>query len=69
MPQPRCFTLRLPHDLYIDLYELANSQGKTLNAMVIELIKIAMSHKIDVRVALQELLDREFGPSAIVAEG
>lgn len=68
MAQPRCFTLRLPPELYIELYELATAQGKTLNATVIELVKIAMSHKVDVRDALKELLDREFGPSAVTAK-
>jgi predicted DNA-binding protein len=66
--QIRCFTLRLPQELYIDLYELSSTQGKTLNATVIELIKIAMSHKVDIREALRQLLDKEFGPDAITAE-
>jgi predicted DNA-binding protein len=63
--QPRCFTLRLPPELYVELYELATAQGKTLNATVIELVRIAMSHKVDVREALKELLDREFGSGDI----
>jgi hypothetical protein len=67
--QPHCFTLRLPQDLYIELYELSQSQSKTLNATVIEMIKIAMHHQIDVRQALQQLLDKEFGPSGISANG
>ncbi len=68
MAQPHCFTLRLPTELYIDLYELAQAQDKTLNATVIELIRIAMSGKVDVREALLAMLDREFGPSAITAK-
>lgn len=62
------FTLRLPKDVYVEVYELSVTQGKTLNAAVIDLIKIAMSHKVDVRQALQELLDKEFGNDAIIAE-
>ena len=68
MPQPRCFTLRLPQELYIELYELATAQGKTLNATVIELVRIAISNKIDVREALKNLLDREFGSDALTAK-
>lgn len=68
MAQPRCFTLRLPQELYISLHELSVSQGKTLNATVIELMKIAMSHKTDVRQALWELFNKEFGPDAVSAE-
>ena len=67
MAKPHCFTLRLNQDLYIELCDLSSSQGKTLNATVIELIKIAMSHKSDVREALKNMLDKEFGPSAVVA--
>lgn len=63
------FTLRLPPDVYVEIFELSQAQGKTMNATVIDLIKIAMSHKISVRRALQEMLDKEFGTDAIVAEG
>jgi len=64
----RCFTLRLPPELYVDVFELADARGKTLNATVIELIRIAMSNQMDVRAALQKMLDREFGLDAITAE-
>jgi len=66
---PHCFTLRLPQDIYVEVFELSQSQGKTMNAAVIDLIKIAMTHKISVRKALEELLNREFGVDAITSEG
>lgn len=68
MAKTHNFTLRLPPDVYVEVFELSQTQGKTMNAAVIDLIKIAMTHKITVRKALQELLDREFGLDAIVAE-
>ena len=66
--QPHCFTLRLPRDLYVEVFELSKSQGKTMNATVIDLIKIAMTQKVSVRKALEDLLDREFGDSAVTSE-
>ncbi len=69
MAKTHNFTLRLPPDVYVEVYELSQAQGKTMNATVIDLMKIAMSHKISVRRALQEMLDKEFGTDAIVAEG
>ncbi len=39
-----------------------------MNATVLDLIKIAMSHKVSVRKALQELLDREFPSDGITSE-
>lgn len=63
-----CFTLRLPLDLYVEVYDLSVAQRKTLNSTVIDLIKIAMTQKIDVRKALQEMLAREFGPDALTSE-
>lgn len=69
MAKTNNFTLRLPPDVYVEIYELSQAQGKTMNATVIDLIKIAMSNKISVGKALRELLDREFGTDAIVAEG
>lgn len=66
--QINCFTLRLPTDLYVEVYELSLSQQKTMNATVIELIKIAMTQKIDVRKALQDMLDREFGSDAFTSK-
>lgn len=69
MAKPHCFTLRLPQDVYVEVFELASSQGKTMNTVVLDLIKIAMSNKISVRKALQELLDREFPDNAVTAEG
>lgn len=53
----------------MEVFELSQSQGKTMNAAVIDLIKIAMTHKISVRKALEELLNREFGVDAITSEG
>ena len=69
MAKTHNFTLRLPPDVYVEVYELSQAQGKTMNATVIDLMKIAMSHKISVRRALQEMLDKEFGTDGIVAEG
>jgi hypothetical protein len=66
--QPHCFTLRLPQDIYIEVFELSQAQGKTMNATVIDLIKIAMSQKVSVRRALEALLDREFPNDAITSE-
>lgn len=68
MAQPHCFTLRLPLDLYVEVYDLSVAQKKTLNATVIDLVKIAMTQKIDVRKALQEMLDREFGSDAFTSQ-
>lgn len=68
MAKPHCFTLRLPIDLYVEVYDLSVAQGKTLNTVVIDLVKIAMTQKIDVRKALQDMLDREFGTDAFTSE-
>ena len=68
MAQPHCFTLRLPLDLYVEVYDLSVAQGKTLNATVLDLVKIAMTQKIDVRKALQDMLDREFGTDAFTSQ-
>jgi len=65
---PHCFTLRLPRDVYVEVYELSQSQEKSMSSTVIDLIKIAMSHKVSVRKALFDLLDREFPDNAIIAE-
>lgn len=62
------FTLRLPRDLYVEIYELSVSQDKTLNATVIDLVKIALTQKVDIRRALEMMLDREFGTNAITAQ-
>lgn len=62
------FTLRLPPDVYVEVFDLSQTQRKTMNATVLDLIKIAMSHKVSVRKALQELLDREFPSDGITSE-
>ena len=67
MAKTHNFTLRLPRDVYVEVYELSQAQDKTLNTTVLDLIKIAMSHKVSVRKALQELLDKEFGNDAITS--
>lgn len=67
MAQVRCFTLRLPQDLYVRVFEAAEAQKKTLNATVIDMILIALSKKMDVRSALIDMLDREFPTDAITS--
>lgn len=61
----RPFTLRLPEDLYLEVHEKAVSANKTQNAVCIELIEIGLGKKMDVRKALQDLINREFPDHAI----
>lgn len=56
----RPFTLRLPEELYLQVANQAISSGKTQNAICIELIRGGLGAKMDVRRALQDLIDREF---------
>lgn len=63
----RPFTLRLPEELYLQVVEQAMAGNKTQNAVCVELIEIALGKKLDVRTALQELLNREFPQHAITA--
>jgi hypothetical protein len=62
----RPFTLRLPEDIYLEVANRAMSSGRTQNAVCTELIRIGLGAKMDVREALQQLLDREFSDNAIV---
>lgn len=64
----RAFTLRLPEDLYLEVAERAIRSDKTQNAICIELLKVGLGAKMDVRQALIDLLDREFSESAITIE-
>lgn len=61
----RPFTLRLPEDLYLEVATRAISSGKTQNAICTELIRIGLGAKMDVRKALQELMDREFSDNDV----
>lgn len=61
MARVRCFTLRLPPDLYSEVYDLSVSRGKTMNATVMDLIKVAMERQVDIGVALKQLLSKELG--------
>ena len=61
----RPFTLRLPEDLYLEVANRAISSGKTQNAVCTELIRIGLGAKMDVRRALQELMDREFSDNDV----
>lgn len=65
----RAFTLRLPEELYLEVAQRAIASGKTQNAICIELIQIGLGAKMDVRKALQDLIDREFADSAITICG
>jgi hypothetical protein len=61
----RPFTLRLPEDLYLEVAERAISSDKTQNAVCIELIRIGLGAKMDVREALLGLVAREFPEGCI----
>lgn len=61
----RAFTLRLPEDLYLEVADRAIAAGRTQNAECIELLRIGLGRKMDVRKALQDLMDREFSESDI----
>lgn len=65
----RPFTLRLPEDLYLEVNDRAAAADKTQNAICIELIQIGLGKKMDVRKALQDLINREFPEHAITAAG
>lgn len=65
----RAFTLRLPEDLYLEVASRALSSGKTQNAVCMELISIGLGAKMDVRKALQDLMNREFSENAITLSG
>jgi hypothetical protein len=63
----RPFTLRLPEELYLKVFEQAQTGDKTQNAVCIELIEIGLGKKMDVRNALVDLLAKEFPDHAITA--
>lgn len=65
--KPRCFTLRLPNDLYMLVAETAHRNNTTLNTTVIELIKLAQARQLDAREIVEQLLDKEFGCRADAA--
>ena len=69
MANVRCFTLRLPPDLYIELFDASEAKGKTLNATACELIRVGLRKQMDIRAGLQQLIDREFGLDAVSTEG
>lgn len=61
----RAFTLRLPEELYLEITERALGSERTQNSICIELIRIGLGAKMDVRQALEDLLRKEFPESAI----
>lgn len=66
--KPHCFTIRLPRELYIEVYQQADRSGKTMNAKVIELLRIALNGQADIRQAFERIFAKEFGPSDIAAK-
>lgn len=61
----RPFTLRLPEELYLRVNEIAVAGEKTQNAICVELIEIGLGKKLDVRMALEDLLAKEFPEHAV----
>ena len=68
MAKVRCFTLRLPPELYAEVHELSVVRDKTMNATVIDLIKVAMQRQVDIGVAVKQLLSRELGIDVLTTE-
>lgn len=68
MAKARPFTLRLPEDLYLQVANQAIRTGKTQNAICTELIRIGLGGKMDLRAAMQKLIDREFSDDDIAVE-
>lgn len=62
--KPHCFTIRLPQELYIEVYELGVASNMTMNAKVIELLNVGITKTVDMREFMEKLIDKEFGPRA-----
>lgn len=56
MSGPRSFTVRVPYDMYLDICDLAQNEGKKLNTKVNELLKIGMGETVRVTEVLREML-------------
>lgn len=63
MSGPRSFTVRVPYEIYLQICDIAQRDGKKLNTKVNELIQIGLGRIISVEDALKEMLLR------VVADG
>jgi hypothetical protein len=54
----RSFTVRLPHDLYLELAAAADGDGECLNVTVNKLLKLGLGKHLDLTKALHRLLQR-----------
>ena len=53
---PRSFTVRVPHEVYLTICDLAQREGKKLNAKVNDLIAIGIGKNIQLDAQLREML-------------
>lgn len=56
MQKPRSFTVRVPYDTYIAICDLAQQEGKKLNAKVNDLISLGLGKTVDMNETLRAML-------------
>lgn len=56
MSTPRSFTVRVPHEMYLNICDLAQREGKKLNTKVNELLNLGIGKSIQIDEMLRALL-------------
>lgn len=55
----RSFTIRVPHQRYIEMSDLAKKDNTNLNAKVNELLTLGLGRNVKIEEAIARLLKRE----------
>jgi predicted HicB family RNase H-like nuclease len=55
----RSLTIRIPLELYIELADLANTEGTSLNEKISQLIQLGLGQHVNLDAALRRLLIKE----------
>ncbi len=59
LPQKRSFTVRVPLELYLQLGQIAQSEGSDVNALVNRLIKMGLGERESLLTLIQRLVNAE----------
>lgn len=55
----RSFTIRVPHDRYVEMSALARKDNTNLNAKVNELLTLGLGRNVSIEEAIAKFLKRE----------